>query len=432
MSRFLHPAAVTRLRGRFVRLYGEAIADRCLDRLGMLIGRYGVGAQTGGAPTRWDQRTAVLITYGDSLREPDRPPLETLKTFADGRLRDAFSAVHVLPFFPSSSDDGFSVVDYREVRPDLGHWEDVKALGAHFDLMFDLVLNHVSRQSEWFRVWAEGDAPYRDFFLETDPLLDLSQVVRPRSLPLLTPVRRNGQEVHLWTTFSADQIDLNFGQPDVLFEFLDILFGYIAAGARIIRLDAIAFLWKRPGTSCLHLAETHEVVKLMRDIVDVAAPSVWLLTETNVPHQENISYFGAGDEAHLVYQFSLPPLLLHALQTGSGRYLTKWAAALGAPPAGCTYLNFTASHDGIGVRPLQGLLPEEELERVLERVRARGGQVSTRRAGDRAGPALRAELHLLRCAGGRGWTGSWISRASCVRRRCPCACRASRPCTCTA
>ena len=296
--------------------------------------------------------------------------------------RSARSTIHALPFYPYSSDDGFSVIDYREVNPDLGDWEDVRQLGARFTLMFDLVLNHVSRKSAWFRAYREGDAPYRDYFHEVDPAADLSAVVRPRSLPLLTEVRRADGTAHLWATFSEDQLDLNFANPDVLFDLLDALFGYIAHGARIIRLDAVAFLWKRIGTPCIHLPETHEVVKLFRDVTDLVAPEVVLLTETNVPHEENISYFGAGDEARMVYQFSLPPLLLHALQTGDGRHLVDWLRGLAAPPAGCTWFNFTASHDGIGVRPLHGLLPDAELDAMVERVRARGGRVSTRRAGE--------------------------------------------------
>jgi glycosidase len=186
----------------------------------------------------------------------------------------------------------------------------------------------------------------------------------------------------VWTTFSADQIDLNFSNPDVLFEFLDILLWYVSQGVRIIRLDAIAYLWKRLGTSCINLPETHEVVKVLRDVLQMLAPEVILLTETNLPHEQNISYFGQGDEAHMVYQFSLPPLLLHALHTGSTAYLTQWIASWPQLPAGCTFLNFTASHDGIGVRPLEGLIPESELAQLIDAMRERGAHVSSRMNND--------------------------------------------------
>jgi sucrose phosphorylase len=308
--------------------------------------------------------------------------LATLKEFADKRLTKAFSAVHLLPFYPWSSDDGFSVIDYRKVNPDSGEWRDVERLGENFDLMFDLVLNHCSRQSSWFRDFVAGVEPARKFFITESPKTDLSQVVRPRTSPLLTKTTTREGTAHVWTTFSADQVDLNWQNPDVLFEFLDILFYYIAKGAKIIRLDAVAFLWKEIGTSCIHLPETHEMVKLLRDVVEFVAPEVILITETNVPQPENLSYFGEGDEAHMVYNFSLPPLLLHAILTGDASHLTKWAMELPEPPEGTTYFNFTASHDGIGVRPITGLLPEGTLEYVEAEVKKRGGLVSYRSQSD--------------------------------------------------
>ncbi|MBN1443087.1 MAG: alpha-amylase [Planctomycetes bacterium] len=386
MTSHLYSDVFERLHARFRRLYGEE-ADTCLRRLQMLIGRYGVGYSPGGLPhrpqrRRWSEKDAILVTYGNSIVQPTQNPLVTLGRFLVERLKTAVSAVHILPFFPYSSDDGFAVIDYREVNPELGTWSAIHSIGRHFDLMFDLVLNHVSSKSKWFRNYASGVAPHRDYFIEPPPEADLSQVVRPRSQPLLRSVQTHDGVRHVWATFSFDQIDLNFANPDVLFEFLDILFLYISHGVRIIRLDAIAYLWKRIGTPCIHLSETHEVVKILRDVLDLVAPSVLLLTETNVPHSENVSYFGAGDEAHAVYQFSLPPLLLHALHSGRTTFLTRWAQSLDAPPAGCTYLNFTASHDGIGVRPLEGLVPEEEMALLYQRIAERGGQVSHKRNAD--------------------------------------------------
>jgi len=371
-----------RLHARFKMLYGEDRADHCLSRLKMMIGRYGLLNEDEHPHALWDERDTLLITYGDMLQKSGEHPLHTLKTFADDRLRDAFRLIHILPFFPYSSDDGFSIIHYRNVNPDLGTWNDIDGLHEHFDLMFDLVLNHISRHSGWFRDYELGIAPARDYFIEVDPKIDLSSVVRPRSLPLLTRVHTRMGERYLWTTFSEDQIDLNAANSDVLFELLDILLFYVSQGARMIRLDAIAYLWKKIGTSCIHLPQTHEVVKIFRELLQLTAPEVILLTETNVPHRENISYFGNGDEAQMVYQFSLPPLLLHAALSGHARYLTDWADALGDPPHGCTFFNFTASHDGVGVRPLEGIVPDDELARLVEEVKQRGGQVSTRRLED--------------------------------------------------
>ncbi len=372
-----------RLRARISRLYGAALADRLTRRLALLAGRYHPEPEWERAPEPlWDETDAVLITYGDMVRREGEAPLRTLQRFLERHLLDTLTTVHILPFFPYSSDDGFSVIDYRRVDRELGTWEDVRAIGQDFDLMFDLVLNHVSSHSPWFRNYQVGLAPHRHYFIEVDPDTDLSMVVRPRTSPLLTPTQTPGGERWVWTTFSADQVDLNYANQDVLFEFLDILLFYIEQGARILRLDAIAYLWKEIGTPCINLPQTHEVVKLLRDVVEMLAPGTILLTETNLPHAENISYFGQGDEAHMVYQFSLPPLLLHAMQFGTTRYLTEWARNLPAPPPGCTFLNFTASHDGIGVRPLEGLVPAEEIEALVERVRQLGGLVSARRLPD--------------------------------------------------
>mgnify|MGYP001823908275 CR=1 FL=1 len=371
---------VDRLQRRLAWLYGEALLPRLMNRLKLLVGRYGVGScpEERCMERLWDQTDALLITYGDMLEKEGEAPLQTLLAFAENHLGDAVSGIHVLPFFPYSSDDGFSIIDYRRVDPRLGDWHDIEAIGGQYKLMADLVLNHVSAKSDWFRSYSNGIAPARHYFIEMDPASDLASVVRPRTSPLLKPVQTPSGEKHLWATFSHDQIDLDFSNPDVLFEFLDILLLYVHRGARIIRLDAIAYLWKEPGTGCIHLPQTHQVVKLLRDVLELLAPGTVLITETNVPHAENLSYFGAGDEAHMVYQFSLPPLLLHALHSGQARYLNEWVGSLEPPPAGCTYFNFTASHDGIGLRPLEGLLPQSEIDGLIAGMVQKGGLVSTR------------------------------------------------------
>lgn len=388
MLKLIDQTLFAQIGKRLAALYGSEQAPQLQRRLYHMIGRYGVGAeqqpcaeQPAAEPQpqpHWDESDAYLITYADMVQESGQRPLRALRDFCNAHLKGAVSTVHILPFCPWSSDDGFSVIDYRAVDPAYGKWEDVRALGKHFSLMFDLVLNHCSSQSQWFRDFLTGIDPARNYFLPVDPKTDLSAVTRPRTSPLLTRTVTREGEAWVWTTFSADQVDLNWRCPDLLFEFIDILFAYIAHGARTIRLDAIAFLWKEPGSSCLHLPQTHELVKLLRDICALVAPQVLLLTETNVPHEENISYFGSGDEAHIVYNFSLPPLLLHALLTENTKYLQRWASQLQYPQQGCTYLNFTASHDGIGVRPAQGLLPQREFDKLIQQVQERGGKVSAR------------------------------------------------------
>jgi glycosidase len=311
-------------------------------------------------------------------------PLKTLHHFAADHFKEVFSGIHILPFFPYSSDDGFSVTDFQAVRPDLGSWGDIHSIGNDFHLMVDLVANHVSAESGWFQSYLAGEKGFDDLAIEVDSKADLSGVIRPRALPLLSAfTKQPDRQVHVWTTFSADQIDLNYDSLDVLENMVRILLFYVSQGAKIIRLDAIAYLWKNIGTSCIHLPQTHDMVRLFRKVLDLTAPGVVLVTETNVPHDENISYFGSGDdEAQMVYNFTLPPLLLYSLATGSARVFSDWARTLVPPSSRTAFFNFTASHDGIGVRPLEGILPSSEISRLADRVRQNGGHVSEKQNPD--------------------------------------------------
>ncbi|RPI98013.1 MAG: sugar phosphorylase, partial [Chloroflexi bacterium] len=367
------------LHEKLVSLYGSEPGTAAYHRLAATLKAFASQppqstTQSSGGVT---ERDVVLITYGDSLHEPGNAPLNTLHGFLKRTLSGIISSVHILPFFPYSSDDGFSVIDYQQVNPALGDWDDINRLSRDFKLMVDVVINHVSAQSDWFQRFLAGDPHYEHFFITVDPTTDLSKVVRPRTLPLLTPFTRPQGTVHVWTTFSADQIDLNFSHPDVLLRMIDVLLFYVRQGASLIRLDAIAYLWKTPGTTCIHLPQTHTVVKLFRDVLDRVAPHVLLITETNVPHAENMSYFGSGtDEAQMVYQFPLPPLLLHTIATGDATRLSDWAEGIQPISERATFFNFTASHDGIGVRPVEGILTRGEIEALVQRATAHGGAVS--------------------------------------------------------
>ena len=363
-------------------IYGDAGAE--VDaRLEAVINRYRehVCAPAGFRPGElpFDERDSILITYGDAFRRHGEPPLGTLLRFLDEEAEGVVSGVHVLPFSPSSSDDGFSVIDYRQVDPELGDWEHIAGIGGEFALMVDLVLNHCSAEGPWFQAFLADEEPYNRFFLTADPKADLSQVVRARVHPLLTGFRTARGIRHLWTTFSADQVDLDYGNPEVLLEMVDVFLGCIARGARIIRLDAVAYLWKEVGTPCFHHHKAHAVVRLLRAIVDEVAPWVVIVTETNAPHEENVSYFGSGrDEAHLVYNFALPPLTLDAfLRQDTGR-LREWAATLATPGTTTAFLNFLASHDGIGLLPAEDVLGREEIDSMIRTVKARGGMVGSR------------------------------------------------------
>ncbi|MBC8074667.1 MAG: sugar phosphorylase [Chloroflexales bacterium] len=371
---------LARLRVHLHAIYPPAQADATLARLAAMLDAFRrshpqlVAAPEGG---RVSERDALLITYGDQLREPGQASLHSLYELLVARAADVLTGVHILPFYPYTSDDGFSVVDYLAVDPALGTWEDVARFQGRFRMMYDAVINHMSASSAWFRGFLNGDERYRDYFTVVDPATDLTQVTRPRALPLLTPFETARGTEHVWTTFSADQIDLNYASPDVLLDMTAVLLHYVDQGAQLIRMDAIAYLWKEIGTRCIHLPQTHEVVQLWRTVLDATAPRTLIVSETNVPHAENISYFGDGtNEAQLVYQFPLAPLTLHAFHTQNASYLTQWAAGLQPPSDSTTFFNFLASHDGIGVRPAEGILPLAEVQKLAELATAHGGNVS--------------------------------------------------------
>lgn len=357
----------------------NAVLDALLElaeRWAPLLGRFRTG--------RLDQGTAYLITYGDAFRRDGETPLHTLAEVLRTHVRDAVTDVHLLPIYPWTSDDGFGVVDHREVNPDLGTWADLTDLRADHSLALDFVANHVSSSSPWFRGWLARDPRFDGYFLEPGPDFDTTHVVRPRMTPLLHEYARpDGTTAQAWTTFGPDQVDVDPSTPAVLLDLTDVLLGYIARGATTVRLDAIGFLWKQPGTTCIHLPQTHEIIRLWRVLVDELAPGTLLLTETNVPHADNITYFGDGtNEAHMVYQFALPPLVLHAFVTGRADALTDWAATIGPVSDTATWFNFLASHDGVGIRPTQGLLSDDDRALLVERTLARGGRVSMARRPD--------------------------------------------------
>lgn len=181
----------------------------------------------------------------------------------------------------------------------------------------------------------------------------------------------------MWTTFGPDQVDVNAANVPTLLDLTDVLLGYLAAGATTIRLDAIGFLWKASGTTCLHHPATHAIIKMWRALVDEVAPGARLLTETNVPHADNVTYLGNGsDEAHMVYQFALPPLVLHTFLAGSSERLSRWAASLEDLGGQATWFNFLASHDGIGMRPVQGILEPSQAQALADRALERGGRAN--------------------------------------------------------
>lgn len=379
----------TRLRQALNGLLGSVYPDHATDKLlfdclhafwpdGSEVRKRGRTASN----ASWSERDVYIITYGNSFVDGTHKPLDLLHDFLSEHLTKLASGVHILPYFPYTSDDGFAVTDYRVVDSSLGVWEDVGRIADDFKLMSDLVINHCSSQSKMFTDYLQGHSPYDKYFFEASPEDDLSAVVRPRAHELLRKVETANGTKHVWCTFSHDQVDFDFSNPNVLLEFLRIMRFHIDRGVRTFRLDAVAFLWKQIGTTSIHLPQTHEIIRLLRVLADFSDEPITLITETNVPNFENLSYFGNRNEAHVVYNFSLPPLLLHGLLNGTSRHLNRWQMSMPPAQQGCTYLNFTASHDGIGLRPAEGLLSEDDLSSLIKTVRSFGGLVSQRKAVD--------------------------------------------------
>ncbi|WP_078378846.1 alpha-amylase family glycosyl hydrolase [Sutcliffiella halmapala] len=323
------------------------------------------------------EENIYLITYGDSIYEAGVPTLETLQRFLNNEVGQTITDVHLLPMFPYTSDDGFSVTDYRKIHPELGDWNNLKTFSRDYRLMYDFVANHISKSSDWFQGYLADEPKYAEYFIPRDDKFDASQVVRPRTSSLFHEYESGNGVKTAWTTFSEDQVDVNVAHFPVLKEMTDILVSYVYQGGTSIRLDAIGFLWKESGTTSIHLPQTHAVIKLWRVLLEELQPHTQIITETNVPHQENISYFGAGtDEANMVYQFSLPPLVLFAFTTHDATKLTNWAKTIGRVSDTATYFNFLASHDGIGMRPTEGILSEDERQLLANKVEENGGKIS--------------------------------------------------------
>ncbi|MDX1359108.1 MAG: alpha-amylase family glycosyl hydrolase, partial [Clostridia bacterium] len=376
------------------RIYSKEAAE-IMEGINRLWDKYQSIQMKNTSESWFSEKDSMLIAYADMIHSEDECGLRTLQHMLKKYVKDSISAVHLLPFFPYSSDDGFSVIDYKKVRSEAGTWEDVKELSGYYDLMFDAVINHISCKSEWFLEYMGGNELYSNYFIECDTRLDYSQTVRPRNLPLLTEFDTAYGKKMIWTTFSADQVDLNYKEGKLLLDILDILLMYISYGAKYIRLDAIGFLWKEAGTSCIHLWQTHDLVRLMRLVLEHIKADIILITETNVPHKENISYFGKSfDEAHMVYQFPIPPLTLHAFLTRDSTVMLDWLDTLEHTEK-ASFFNFLASHDGIGLRPLEGIICEEEISLIEKTVLERGGQISYRDKGDGTKRAYELNINYL-------------------------------------
>ncbi len=344
----------------------------------------------------WSESTILLITYADSISKGiSGKSLNNFGTFYNKYLKKFINSIHFLPFFPSSGDGGFSVKNHFEVDETYGTWDDIKELSKDANIMTDLVLNHASSEGQWYKNFLKEKRPGKNYFYIIDKDYDCSKVVRPRDHNLLSEIKFLNEKKFLWCTFSHDQIDLNFKNPEVLLEFINLILTFASYGIKIFRLDAVAFIWKKSGTTCLNLAQTHEIIKLLRDIVDQLEKDIIIVTETNLPKQENLSYFGKNDEAHWVYNFPLPPLIINTFLFEDSSALTKWSMKMPPAQIGNAYLNFISSHDGIGMRPAEGLLTDKEIKKMLQRLKKNGSQFSMRKLSNGKEKVYEANISLF-------------------------------------
>ena len=327
----------------------------------------------------WNSSSTVLIAYPDAVFREGESTLATLSELIDKELGNIANVIHILPFLKSTSDGGFSVSSHKELDPIFGNWEDINSFSKKHKIMADLVLNHVSSSHQWVQEFIQSKPPGSEYIFAPKEIYGWEKVVRPRNSSLFINLSTKDGNKNVWTTFGPDQIDINWKNPYVLIEFLKLIILYLKNGVSWIRLDAVAFIWKEKNTNCLHREEVHRIVRLLRFQLELLIKEGVLITETNVPEKENLSYLKSGDEAHLAYNFPLPPLLLESLLSNKADLLNNWLSSWPDFPEKTSFLNFTASHDGIGVRALEGLMDQERFHQLLVGCEKRGGLISHRK-----------------------------------------------------
>jgi len=344
-----------------------------------------------------------LITYVDRLGGGG---LRELQSLLKGPLAGLFGGAHLLPFFHpiDGADAGFDPIDHTRVDPRLGEWDDVHALGQDLDLMADVIVNHVSAESPQFQDWSRRGAasPYDGLFLTLDAVFphgaserELLAIYRPRpGLPFSVRTLDDGSRRVLWTTFTPQQIDIQVGHRAGQAYLQGILERFADAGIRMIRLDAAGYAIKRPGSSCFMLPETFDFIAAFS--VQARALGIEVLVEIHAYYQQQIAI---ARQVDWVYDFALPPLVLHALYSADAQALARWIRL--RPTNAVTVLD---THDGIGIidigadatdreaRP--GLLPPEALDRLVETIHARSGGASRQATG---AAASNLDLYQVNC-----------------------------------
>jgi glycosidase len=344
---------------------------------------------------KFSHKDIILNSYPDSIISESTSPLAALRKFGEEFLSNTINGIHILPFYPWDTDRGFSVLDYYEVDPRNGSWQDIRAIASTFDsLMIDVVINHASIDNSIVQQ-ALLKQDYHNYVLTFDdqnkPSHDeLVKITRARPSPVLTRYalvkdsfdNDKATLVHpeekgqgwVWTTFSRSntpdgnidtrQVDFNFKNSKVFIEFLKIILEYISHGARWIRLDAIGYLWKEIGTNCLHRPQTHVITQLYSEILALLESfSIVLIAEVNEPQEKALQYLGLTEEpeSDMIYLFTHFPLAVHAILSGTAKYYMNWLPSL-IPAIGKLFVTVLGTHDGMGQKPIGDWLPSSEKE----------------------------------------------------------------------
>lgn len=344
-----------------------------------------------------------LITYADRF---GGQTIAQLRELLAGPLAGVFGGIHLLPFFDpiDGTDAGFDPIDHTRVDPRLGDWGDVAALARELPVMADVIVNHVSSASAQFADWSRrGSAsPHDGLFLTYDAVFpagaserDLLSIYRPRpGLPLTGMTLASGERRVLWTTFTPQQIDIDVLHPQGSAYLQSVLEALAGGGVTMVRLDAVGYAIKQPGTSCFMTPATFEFIAAFAD--RARALGLEVLVEVHSHHRRQLEIARHVD---WVYDFALPPLVLHAIFNASAVPLAGWIAQ--RPHNALTVLD---THDGIGIidigpdagdregRP--GLVPPEELDHLVETIHAHSGGASRAATG---AAASNLDLYQVNC-----------------------------------
>jgi sucrose phosphorylase len=344
-----------------------------------------------------------LITYANRLGGNNITELHQL---LKGPLAGLFGGVHILPFYYpiNGVDAGFDPIDHTQIDPCLGDWSDIKALGQDVDLMADLIVNHVSSASPHFLDYSENGASsmYDGMFLTMDSIFpngateaDLLAIYRPRpGLPFSYVTLKNGKKRLLWTTFTKQQIDINVNHPQGQAYLQSVLQTLHKNNIRMVRLDAVGFSVKKAGSSCFMIPETFAFIETLAR--QATTLEIEVLVEIHSYFRRQIEIARQVDR---VYDFALPPLVLHAIFNRTARYLKQWLAI--SPRNAITVLD---THDGIGVIDIgadsanpqdgHGLIPPEELDALVERIHTNSNGQSRQATGT---AASNLDLYQVNC-----------------------------------